>query len=102
MLNRLILLALSSIYCMLSSAIALADQASEAIDLLKNKCIDCHTGDEPSGGFDLTAMQTGNIDSAIQQLTDNRLRWSHAMTRVKFQEMPPKDSDQLSMPSGKR
>lgn len=48
-------------------------------------CVDCHSGAEPSGGFDIAALKTDLSNAETMR------RWTLLHDRVSSGEMPPKD-----------
>lgn len=49
-------------------------------------CVDCHAGEEPSGGLDLSQFEGGS------SVAGHPAVWSRVLTRVRAREMPPPDS----------
>lgn len=69
-----------------------AEQASHVLALLKSKCGDCHTGDDPSGNFhlaDLEAPKKNDDGKRDKQLA----RVFHVLVTA---QMPPVEADQLT------
>lgn len=52
-------------------------------------CVDCHSGSEAEGGFDVKSLR-----SEIE-VADSTSRWTRALDRVRLGEMPPKDSSEV-------
>lgn len=83
---------------MLSSASLLAadpDETERAFQaqiqpLLKETCIDCHSGAEPEGGLTLE-----HLDSAKTLIKERRI-WEKVIQRVKIGDMPPPESGTLA------
>ncbi len=65
------------------------EKLSSRSQLLRQQCADCHTGDSPSGAFDL--------DKLGESLDDPKTlsTWTRILDRVSAGEMPPKDADAL-------
>ncbi len=55
--------------------------------LLKQTCIECHSGPEPDGG--LTLEHLDNVKSLMKE----RRIWQKIVQRVRIGEMPPADGD---------
>ncbi len=72
-----------------------AEDSVAAVQSLRTYCLDCHSGPNPSSGFDVSAVLKDQ-NSFLEHALGNRLAWSNALMRVKFQEMPPRDADQPS------
>jgi hypothetical protein len=69
---------------------------AEAVSkLIQSKCFDCHSGEAAEGNFELGVLANSENDPE-QIVLENRKRWSHVFARVKFNEMPPRDAEQLS------
>ncbi len=79
---------LLSIMCLSASSLA---QAREGASQLRESCLDCHSGDEPAGGFDLRQLterlekQSGLAGVAEMDLAT----WIKIHDRVNAGEMPP-------------
>lgn len=58
--------------------------------LLKKTCLDCHQGDEASGGLALNHFP--NFQSILRE----RGTWNKVIQRVRIGDMPPMDADPLS------
>ena len=61
--------------------------ATRLAPFLSQHCFDCHSGDAPEAGLDLSATST-NVDDA-----DIRQRWVYLYDRVASGEMPPQSVD---------
>lgn len=70
-------------------------EADDVAKLIQSKCFDCHSGEAAEGNFELGALTNSENDPEAIVL-GNRKRWSHVFARIKFNEMPPKDAEQLS------
>ena len=55
---------------------------------IENFCLDCHTGDDAEGDFDLDKFEKPS------DVTENLEAWSHVMARLERGDMPPADSAQ--------
>jgi hypothetical protein len=55
---------------------------------LERHCLDCHAGEAPEAGLDLTAISVDLADAEV------RRRWVYLHDRVAQGEMPPKSADQ--------
>ena len=53
---------------------------------IENFCLDCHTGDDAEGDFDLDKFEKPS------DVTENLEAWSHVMARLERGDMPPADS----------
>ena len=62
------------------------------LPLIKSHCLDCHSGDTPSGEFDMSGLLDG--PSAIARLTV----WDQVGKRIRLNEMPPAGSPGFSDP----
>lgn len=60
--------------------------------ILESRCIECHSGDEAEGEFDLAKYADG--DAAAEKLD----AWDRVAKRIRLNEMPPQGSPQLSDP----
>lgn len=62
-----------------------AEQASYVMALLKAKCADCHTGAEPSGGFNLAELKvvSGEDDGKRDK------QWNRVFHVIVTTQMPP-------------
>ena len=60
----------------------------ELTPFLKQHCFECHAGDSPEGGLNLTTMPTNYADAEV------RRRWTFLYDRVHAGEMPPKSAEQ--------
>lgn len=61
---------------------------------LSKYCYDCHSGDEADADMDLSEYKTA------KKILGDRDRWQKILLRIKFGDMPPKDSEAL--PDAKR
>lgn len=66
-----------------------ASYESEILPLIKSRCIECHSGEEPDGGFDIAKFDSGATVS-----TDHDV-WERVGKRIRLKEMPPDGSPQL-------
>jgi hypothetical protein len=64
----------------------------QILPLMKSHCLDCHSGDDPSGEFDLSSFVDG--PTAIEK----PLVWDQVGKRIRLNEMPPPGSSQFSDP----
>lgn len=64
----------------------------QILPLIKSHCLDCHSGEDPSGEFDLSAMLDGS--AAIARLTV----WDQVGKRIRLNEMPPSGSPGFTDP----
>ncbi len=64
----------------------------EVWPIVKEKCVSCHQGEEPDGGFDLARFEAG------QEVVKAHTVWEGVAKRVRLKEMPPEGSPQLSDP----
>ena len=64
--------------------------ARQVRPLLKTYCVDCHSGDAPEADLNLKNV------AGSQQVLEDRRRWLKVLQKVRFEEMPPADSDQPS------
>ena len=92
------------------SAFLVVDVRSQAEDqfsvsqFFNNYCLDCHQGDEPEGGLDLTSLGTASLgrasldaaaafgDSAVDALLADLATWEKAVKRLRARQMPPADA----------
>ena len=58
--------------------------------LLETYCLDCHGKDEPEGDLDLESLQS------LAEVRRHPRQWQKILFMLENQEMPPKDSEQLS------
>lgn len=63
--------------------------AAKAGAFLKANCYDCHRGNDPQGGLDLTKLGDDLTDAAVEQ------RWVRIFDRVQEGEMPPADAAEI-------
>ncbi len=59
---------------------------------VKEKCLNCHSGAEPDGGFDVAKFEKSDEVVKAQGV------WESVAKRVRLKEMPPEGSPQLSDP----
>ncbi len=64
----------------------------DVLPIIQAKCVDCHRGEDPDGGFDLTPFTSGKSVSEKMDM------WDEVGKRVRLKEMPPEGSPQLSDP----
>ncbi|TWT68747.1 DUF1588 domain-containing protein [Crateriforma conspicua] len=57
--------------------------------LLREHCVDCHTGPDPEGDFSLHDLGRGPEESNVQL-------WIKSLQRIRAGEMPPDDASELS------
>ncbi len=67
----------------------LGTRLDDNMPFLKQHCFDCHTGDEPEGGFNLLKLSNDLKDAEV------RRRWVFLHDRVAAGEMPPKSAGKL-------
>ncbi len=69
-----------------------ADSADVAVinSLLKDSCLDCHTGNEPSGGLNLETFQAQHIMQAGSDWDSSP--WEKITKRLQARQMPPADA----------
>jgi len=74
---------------------AVADDLSPAMDQLENfvaeSCVDCHSGSEPEGGFDLESLSFEADQFSAKQF--DTTVWEKILRRVDAREMPPASAD---------
>lgn len=84
----------AALICVATSAFALERKEREAlflsktVPLLKQYCLDCHSGAEPDGGLDLTKFKSP------QKILENHKTWKVVIQRLQQGDMPPKDAAQ--------
>ena len=84
---RAALLSFLAISCFASSTLGKSRfSVAHAQALQERYCIDCHSGEEPEGGLDLTDL------ARQSSLAENASLWSKIATRIGAGEMPPPDS----------
>ncbi|MEZ6090257.1 MAG: DUF1592 domain-containing protein [Pirellulaceae bacterium] len=62
----------------------------EILPIVRSRCLECHQGDEPDGGFDISSFSDGN--AVIKKLDV----WDSVAKRIRLREMPPEGSPQLN------
>ncbi len=62
----------------------------DVLPILRSRCLECHRGDDPDGGFDLTEYDSGK---AVSERLD---QWDEVGKRIRLREMPPEGSPQLN------
>ncbi|MGV3483399.1 MAG: DUF1592 domain-containing protein [Planctomycetaceae bacterium] len=62
----------------------------EILPIVRDRCLECHSGDEPDGGFDIAAFSSGELVTKKIDL------WDEVGKRVRLREMPPEGSPQLN------
>lgn len=67
-----------------------ADYERRVLPIIRDKCLDCHSGEQPDGEFDLAKFVDGN--SAIE----GGDVWERVARRVRQNEMPPQGSPGLN------
>lgn len=70
------------------ACIDLASAQSDLTAFLRQHCFECHAGDAPEGGLDLTAQPENFNDAEV------RRRWTFLYDRVATGEMPPDAAEQ--------
>ncbi|HSG72149.1 MAG TPA: DUF1587 domain-containing protein, partial [Planctomycetaceae bacterium] len=61
--------------------------SSAAAELIGRYCRDCHSGNDPSGGLDLTKLQANAIASDLAA-------WEKLVRKLRAGQMPPADAEQ--------
>jgi len=69
--------------------------SSQVQPLLKQHCLECHSGAEPEGGLSLEHFDTP------KSFLKGRRVWEKAVQRIKLGDMPPRESNQLDEPKRK-
>ncbi|WP_395139704.1 c-type cytochrome domain-containing protein, partial [Armatimonas sp.] len=67
----------------------IARHEKEALPLLKQYCLSCHAGSQPSGGISLDPADVSGIHK-------NAENWRKGLVRLKDRSMPPQGSARLS------
>jgi hypothetical protein len=62
----------------------------QVLPIIKDRCLACHSSEDPDGGLDLTLIATGT--AAIEKMD----RWEQIAKRVRLKEMPPRGSQGLT------
>ncbi|QEG39574.1 DUF1592 domain-containing protein [Roseimaritima ulvae] len=62
----------------------------DVLPIVQAKCIECHRGEDPDGGFDISPFNSGK---AVSEKMDV---WDEVGKRVRLREMPPEGSPQLN------
>ncbi len=62
----------------------------EILPIVREKCVECHQGDDPDGGFDIGVYSTGS------EVVGKLDVWDEVAKRVRLKEMPPEGSPQLN------
>lgn len=62
------------------------------VEIIQSRCMDCHSGDDPDGGFDLSRFPDGQSAASMPDV------WESVGKRIRLNEMPPEGSPQLSDP----
>src|SRR6056297_137883 len=62
----------------------------DVLPIIQQKCVECHQGDDPDGGFDIAQFQSGEIVSKKADV------WEEVGKRVRLKEMPPEGSPPLN------
>jgi mono/diheme cytochrome c family protein len=62
----------------------------EILPLIRSHCLDCHSGDGPSGEFDFSGLLAGPAAIARPMV------WEQVGQRIRLNEMPPAGSSQFS------
>ncbi|MFO1066075.1 MAG: DUF1592 domain-containing protein [Pirellulales bacterium] len=84
----------SAVMCTVVSAAAaepVTDGDRRAAEIIRQSCVECHGNREPEGGLDLSEFQ------GAASLLKNRHAWDKIRQRVHQGDMPPKDSQPLSI-----
>ncbi|OUT56194.1 MAG: hypothetical protein CBB71_18500 [Rhodopirellula sp. TMED11] len=70
-------------------------QGEAPVELISQRCLDCHTGDEAEAGIDLESLleQTTALDVNNHQLVE---KWVKVEAAILDQRMPPEGEDPLS------
>ena len=90
-----------SISVIRTNAMLLADEAEQTkqweakfeqdiLPIVRERCVKCHSGDEPDGGFDVAQFSSGEL------VTKKLGVWSEVGKRLRLKEMPPEGSPQLN------
>ena len=67
------------------------DFERQVVPILARHCIDCHHGDEPAGGLDLTSFDRARVggESGTPAIAPSRVDESYLLSRIHDGEMPP-------------
>ena len=80
--------------CFFAAAIK-AQDLSDRMDKLEtfvgNHCVDCHSGSEPEGSFDLESLSFAAVQFKQPKLDTSH--WEKILRRIDAREMPPPSSD---------
>lgn len=69
--------------CVALLAVSAVEPPVEVRELLDSSCVECHAGDEPAGGLDLTSLPFDLQDRNVLR------RWTQVFDRTAGGEMPP-------------
>jgi len=72
-------------------AVAGAEDLKDIENFVSSHCIDCHSGSEPEGSFDLESLSF-DADQFSQKKLDTT-DWEKILRRIDAREMPPASSD---------
>jgi len=61
----------------------------DILPIVRDRCFECHSGDEPDGGFDVSPFSSGEL------VTKKLDIWVEVGKRLRLKEMPPEGSPQL-------
>jgi len=84
-----------------TNSLLLADEAEQTkqweanfeqdiLPIIRDRCVECHSGDEPDGGFDVAQFSSGEL------VTKKLDAWIEVGKRLRLKEMPPEGSPQLN------
>ena len=84
-----------------TNALLLADEAEQTkqweakfeqdiLPIVRDRCLECHSGDQPDGGFDVAQFSSGEL------VTKKLDTWIDVGKRLRLKEMPPEGSPQLN------
>ena len=62
----------------------------DILPIVRDRCVECHSGDEPDGGFDVAQFSSGEL------VTKKLDTWIEVGKRLRLKEMPPEGSPQLN------
>ncbi len=62
----------------------------EILAIVKEFCVDCHSGEDPDGDFDISRYTSG------KKVSHKLDRWEEVGKRMRLKEMPPEGSPQLN------